>query len=102
MLAATEAALRGGASSRLPLATADMPRGAATGVDAAAASGRSTADAVVGRDGRVAALDLHGLSGAEARAAVLSTLYQLQVMAGQTFSHASEFHQLTSENTVQT
>lgn len=75
MLAATEAALRGGALPGMPLAVEDMH-------STAAASGGGRGDVAggsgSGEDG-IPPLDLHGLSAAEARAAVLTALSQLQV-----------------------
>jgi hypothetical protein len=80
MLAATEAAMHGGAPfKRVPLAAGDLPRGFGTATDAAAGPGAGGSSAVAGPDGRLAPVDLHGLSGAEARAAVLTTLSHLQV-----------------------
>ena len=79
MLAATEAAMHDStAGKRVPLAAGDLPRGVSAAADAPV-----TADggpgAVLGLSASLAPVDLHGLSSAEARAAVLSTLSQLQV-----------------------
>lgn len=82
MLAATEAAMHDStAGERASLAAADLPRGFSAAADAAAAGpGAGDPAAVVSLDGCVAPVDLHGLSSAEARAAVLTTLSQLQVL----------------------
>ena len=85
MLAATEAAMDDSiAGKRASLAAADLPRGFRAAADAATGSPGADPAAEVGPDGCVAPVDLHGLSSAEARAAVLTTLSQLQVVAGQT------------------
>lgn len=74
MLAATEAALRDGAGGG--------GTGAAGSSDIAVAAAAAQSD-VIGAGRRLAPLDLHGLSGVEARAAVLTTLSQLQVGASE-------------------
>ncbi len=73
MLAATEAALRGGAAAGTPLAPEHLPGGAGS----AASAGRGAEGG--GGGAGLGPLDLHGLSAAEARAAVLTALSQLQV-----------------------
>ena len=94
MLAATEAAMHGSAAGKqVPLAAEVLPRGFSATTHATAAPGAAGASAVVGPDGRLAPVDLHGLSGAEARAAVLTTLSHLQVFAAHAAQHACR-HQL--------
>jgi hypothetical protein len=83
MLAATEAAMHDSAAGNgVPLAATDLPRGTSAAADAlVAAEGGPTA--VLGLSDSLVPVDLHGLSSAEARAAVLNTLLQLQVIAAQ-------------------
>ena len=83
MLAATEAAMHDStAGKRASLAAADLPRGFSAVADAAATGpGAGNRATVIGPDGCLAPVDLHGLSSAEARAAVLTTLSQLQVIS---------------------
>jgi hypothetical protein len=69
------------AGKRASLAAADLPRGFSAAADATTSSvGPGDPAAVIGPDGCVAPVDLHGLSSVEARAAVLTTLSQLQVI----------------------